>query len=174
VAQAPDQIVLKRDRDLEGRDKELWIRRGLMALVAAVPVIALFNVFGQRPTSARETSPEASLKVYAPTRIRGGLLYEARFTIRAKQEVKQATLVLEPGWGDGLTINTLEPSPVSEGSRNGSFVFKLGHVPAGGRFDFFLQFQVNPTAVGHRGQDVVLFDGSRRVAAINRTLTIYP
>jgi uncharacterized membrane protein YcaP (DUF421 family) len=49
----PDAIVLKRDRDLEGRQLDIWIRRGLMGLVAAVPLLALFNVFGQRPDTHR-------------------------------------------------------------------------------------------------------------------------
>src|SRR5919199_6326667 len=38
---APDEIVLSRDRDLQGRDNDVWIRRGLMALVAVVPILAL-------------------------------------------------------------------------------------------------------------------------------------
>ena len=174
MTDVPDTIVLKRDRDLEGRGGEIWVRRGLFALVVLVPVLALFNVFGQRPTSARETSPEASLKVYAPTRIRGGLLYEARFTIRAKQEVKQATLVLEPGWLEGTTVNTIEPSPIGEGSHDGKLVLELGHVPAGQTYALFMQFQVNPTNVGHRSQDVELTDGETHLLTIHRDVTIFP
>ena len=45
----PDTIVLKRDLDLAGRRNEIWVRRGLFALVCAVPVLALLNLFGQRP-----------------------------------------------------------------------------------------------------------------------------
>jgi hypothetical protein len=33
---------------------------------------------------------------------------------------------------------------------------------------------VNPTAIGSRDQDVELYDGSTRVARIERTLTIFP
>jgi hypothetical protein len=170
VADIPDSLVLKRHRDLDGRDWHRWLRWGLMTLVAVVPLLALANVFGQHATTAHA----GVLTLRAPTTVRSGLLFGARFTIRPRAALRDATLVLDSGWGDGLTINTLEPSPVSEGSRNGAFVFKFGHIPAGGRFDFFLQFQVNPTAVGNRNQDAVLFDGSQRIAAINRTLTIYP
>jgi hypothetical protein len=170
VADIPDSLVLKRHRDLVGRDWHRWVRWSLMTLVAVLPLLALANVFGQHASTARA----GVLTLRAPTTVRSGVLFGARFTIRPRAALRDATLVLDPGWGDGLTINTLEPSPVSEGSRNGAFVFKLGHVPAGGRFDFFLQFQVNPTAVGNRSQDVVLFDGSRRVASISRTLTIFP
>ena len=174
MAEAPDQIVLKRDRELEGRDKDLWIRRGLLALVSAVPVIALFNVFGQRPATFRDSAPEASLKVYAPKRIRGGLLFEARFTVTAKQDVKKAVLVLQPGWLEGITVNTIEPSPVSEGSANGRLLLELGHIPAGQKYRLFMQFQVNPTNVGHRSADVDLYDGDTKLLTVHRNVTIFP
>jgi hypothetical protein len=35
-------------------------------------------------------------------------------------------LVLDSGWGEGVTINTIEPSPVGEASRDGKLVFDLG------------------------------------------------
>ena len=35
MADIPDSIVLKRDRDLDGRRREIWIRRGILALLAA-------------------------------------------------------------------------------------------------------------------------------------------
>jgi hypothetical protein len=79
----PEAIDLARDRDLRGRDKGLWIRRALLTLIALVPLLALFNVFGQRPTTAKATAPAATLSVYAPTKLRGGLLWEARFHITA-------------------------------------------------------------------------------------------
>src|SRR5213080_5262560 len=91
MADVPDAIVLKRDRDLEGRQLDIWIRRGLMGLVAAVPVIALFNVFGQRPETHMLVGPAASLKIYAPERLRGGLLFEGRFHITARQTSRTRT-----------------------------------------------------------------------------------
>src|SRR4051812_5132205 len=145
-----------------------------MALVAAIAVLALFNVFGQRPGEVTSAGPSASLQLRAPDRLRGGLIYEARFTIAARRELKSAALVLDSGWAEGQTMNTIVPSPVSEGSRDGDLLFKLGHVPAGQRFVLFLQFQVNPTTVGSREQDVVLYDGSERIASIHRTAIYFP
>jgi hypothetical protein len=34
--------------------------------------------------------------------------------------------------------------------------------------------QVNPTNVGHRTQDVRLYDGERQLAEVRRTITIFP
>jgi hypothetical protein len=174
MAHVPDTIVLKRDRDLEGRRHDIWVRRGLMTLVAVVPVVALFNVFGQRPDSHTLVGPAASLKIYAPSHVRGGLIYEARFHLTARQERKDATLVLGAGWLEGMTVNTIEPSPVSEASDNGRLSLELGHIPEGQSHILFIQFQVNPTNVGRRTQTVELDDGDTKLLSFHRTITIFP
>ncbi len=174
MADAPDMIVLKRDRDLAGRRWHIWIRRAFYALLAAIVLLALLNVFGQRPETASAAAREATLKVYAPTRLRGGLLYMARFTIYARQELKNATLVLSPGWAESITINTIEPSPLGEASANGNLSFELGHIPLGERYRLFMEFQVNPTNVGSRAQDVQLLDGDTPILTIHRSVVIYP
>jgi hypothetical protein len=175
VADIPDTIVLKRHRDLEGRRNEVWVRRGLLALAAAVPVLALFNVFGQRPGGSTAATSAARLQLYAPTRLRGGLLYEARFHITARRELKKAILVLDPGWGEGQQINTIEPSPTGEASRDGQLEFTLGHIPAGQSHLLFMQFQVNPTNLAwRRPQNVELFDGGTHLLTVKHHLTVYP
>jgi hypothetical protein len=171
----PNAIVLKRDRDLEGRQYDVWVRRGLMSLVAAVPVIALFNVFGQRPETQLLVGPAASLKIYAPDRLRGGLLYEGRFHITARQDIKDAYLVLGPGWAEGMSINTIEPSPVSEASNSGRLSLELGHIGPGKSYILFMQFQVNPTNIAlGRKQTVWLNDGTDRLLTFSRDVTIFP
>lgn len=174
MANAPDGIKLGRYRDMKGRGWHIWVRRGLLWFVALILVLALFNTFGQRPSSARADSPAASLKVYAPTRVRGGLLWEARFTIRANQDLKKATLALSQGWLEGNTINTIEPGPLGEASRNGSLTLDLGHVPQGERYELYMQFQTNPTNIGRRSADVQLQDGDKLLLTIHRTITIFP
>ena len=175
MADVPDAIVLKRDRDLEGRQNDIWVRRVLMALVAAIPVVALFNVFGQRPDTHTLVGPAASLKIYAPARLRAGLLYEARFHVTARQELKDAFLVLGPGWAEGMSINTIEPSPVSEASNAGRLSLELGHLPAGQSYILFMQFQVNPTTVAFgRRQTVWLTDGKTRLLTFSRHMTVFP
>ena len=174
MAETPDGIVLKRHRDLEGRGRDIWVRRALMSLVAVIPVLALFNVFGQRPDTHILVSPAASLKLYAPSRLRSGLLYEARFHIRAHQNLKDAYLKLGPGWAEGQSMNTIEPSPVSEASNNGRLSLELGHIPARESYVLYMAFQVNPTNVGRRQQSVELMDGNTSLLSFHRTVTIYP
>ena len=158
-----------------GRRHQVWFRRSLLSLVALIPVLALLNVFGQRPGGATVATSAARLQVYAPTRVRGGLLYEARFRVTARRDLKKAMLVLDPGWAEGMSMNTIEPSPLGQASRNGQLVFTLGHIPAGQSFLLFMQFQVNATNVAwHRPQNVELFDGGTHLLTIKRTVTVYP
>jgi hypothetical protein len=174
MADIPDTIVLKRDRDLDGREWEIWLRRGLFALLPLLAVLALVNLFGQRPSSATASSNAATLKLYAPARIRSGLLFEARFRITAKRDLEKATLVLHPGWLESLTVNTIEPSPVDETSENGRLSLGLGPIAAGHSYLLFMQFQTNPTNVGHRKQTVELYDGDTKLLRLDRALTIFP
>jgi hypothetical protein len=174
VADIPDQLVLKRHRDFEGVGWTVWVRRGVIALLTVLVILALFNLFGQRPGSVRADTTQASLQVYAPSHLRGGLLYMARFTISAHQEVKNATLVLDSGWAESTQINTIEPSPIAEGSDNGRLSFELGHIAAGNKYRLFMEFQVNPNNVGNRDQDVELLDGKTHILTIRRSVFIYP
>lgn len=173
MADIPDQLVLKVARDREGR-RDVTARRIALAALLVVLALGLFNVFGQRPATTVADADAATLEVYAPERVRGGLFYEARFTIEAREEVEQATLVLDPGWAEGITINTVAPGPIGEASRDGRLAFELGRIPAGQKHVLFLQLQVNPTNLGHRAQDVELYDGEELLATIDRTITIFP
>lgn len=173
MAEAPDLLTLRRNRDDAGR-QETPIRRVLLGLLALFLLAGLLNVFGQRPDTSEAAVPAASLKVYAASHVRGGLYYEARFTITARRNLENATLVLDPGWAEGITINTVEPSPVGEASRDGKLVFELGHIRAGTSYIFFLQLQVNPTNVGRRDQDVALYDGDTFLTKVDRKVTVFP
>src|SRR4051812_46637852 len=95
---APDGLVLKRHRDFEGRRFEEFAPTAILALLCALPILALFNVFGQNPTHKTVSNPNgvATMEVTAPTKIRSGLLFQARFDITAHKEIKDAVLVLEP------------------------------------------------------------------------------
>jgi hypothetical protein len=174
VSQIPDAIILRRHRDLGPRRNDIWIRRGLFGLVCLVPVLALLNLFGQRSESSTGVAAAARLSVSAPSRVRGGLLYQARFRVVARKELAQAALVLDRGWLDGMTINTMEPSPASQSSKDGKLGLDLGPISRGQSYVLFVDFQVNPTTVGHHDQTVTLYDGDRALITLHRTITIFP
>jgi hypothetical protein len=174
MAEKPDGIVLKRHRDLDGRGNHPWIRRGLLGLIAAFLVVGLLNVFGQRPATSRAATPGAVLSVYAPTRVRGGLLYTARFHVSARSDLKKAMLVLDSGWFEGMQVNSIVPQPLAEGSRNGRVVYELGHIAKGDSSILWIQFQVNPTNIGRRSQNVELDDGAQVLSTVHRSVTVFP
>ena len=170
----PDGIVLKDDHDLSGRNHELWIRRGLFAILPLVSALALLNAFGQRPQDSKVTTSAATLSLHAPERVRSGLLYEARFTVEAHRDLANAVLVLAPGWFEGMTVNTIEPAPQDETSVDGDPALELGPVGAGHSHVVYMQFQINPTNVGRRSQSVTLFDEDRLLLTLPRTVTVFP
>ena len=174
MTDVPDGIDLRRDRDLRGRAWEVWVRRALFALLPAVAILALLNTFGQRPVDAVASADAASLEVRAPTRLRSGLLYEARFRIDADRDLAAAAVVLAPGWLEGMTINTIEPSPEKETSAEGRLRLELGPIAAGESFVLYVQSQVNPTNAGRRSQAVALYDGKEKILEIPRTVTVFP
>jgi len=176
VADIPDLLVLKRHRDLDyaGRYGPL-VRRIALSLVAVVSLLGLLNVFGQRPLTTVASAPAATLKLYAPEHLRSGLLWSARFHVYANEDLKKATLVLDPGWAESMSINTIEPSPIGEASKDGKLSLELGHIPKGGSYILFLQIQVNATNVAcRRSQNVELDDGAKKILLLRHHVTIYP
>jgi hypothetical protein len=173
MPERPDLLTLKRHRDEGGRYEPIARRIGI-ALLSVLCLLGLANLFGQRPGTSKAATAAASLSVYAPAHLRSGLYFEARFHVVAHRELKKATLVLDPGWAEGITINTIEPSPIGEASADGKIVLTLGHVPAGKSYIVFVQLQVNPTNLGRRAQNVELDDGTTPLLRIKRTVTIFP
>ena len=166
----PELAVSARRADLG-----LWVRRFFMSCFAAVIVLALCNVFGQRASSVATETNVARLTVHAPTTVRPGLLFQARVTLTAHQPIHAAQLVLSHGWIDGLTLNTAEPSPVSETSGpGGALVLSLGSLEAGQTFTQYLDFQVNPTSVSGRTQTVTVRSDGVEIATLSRTMTLVP
>jgi hypothetical protein len=174
MAEVPDQLVLRRHRDLEGRRGGIRWRRSTLAVLTVFIVAGLLNFFGQRPSSTTVRASVASLELSAPSHLRGGLLYAATFTIHARRTLHHAALVLSPGWVETQQLNTVEPGPVSESSHDGELSLLLGKIRAGSTFKLFMQFQVDPTSVGRRAADVSLYDGGTRLVHIDRTLTFFP
>jgi hypothetical protein len=127
----PEGLSLEHHRDLAGRTRTPLVRNVLLALLCAVLLLALLNVFGQVPRTDTAETSVARLEVDAPKAIRGGLYFQARYRVEAIEEIEDATVVLDPGWLEDITLNTVEPAPVGEASRDGRIALQLGRIPAG-------------------------------------------
>jgi hypothetical protein len=173
VAELPQYLTRK--RNVDARELyELASRRTFFLLVALLCLVAVANVFGQRPEQTVASAAAGELEVFAPTALRGGIYFQGRFTVRARRDLRKAMLVLDSGWMESIHINTIEPSPIGEASRDGALVLELGHVPVGQKHVLYMQFQVNPNNVGRRSQTVELYDGDELLARAERTVTVYP
>jgi hypothetical protein len=172
----PEEVGLDsaRHRNLQGREHAPWFRRAAIALLTLLPIVALLNLLGQEPSTSRGQGAAAALEVDAPKTVRGGLLFQSRFDVQARQDLKQPVLHLAQGWLENLTMNTLEPAPVDETWRAGGVDLAFAPLPAGERLTVYVQYQVNPTAFGSQNQDVTLLDGDRPLAHIDRTIRILP
>jgi hypothetical protein len=173
VADTPQFLTLSGNRDRSER-VELFLRRFFFTLLLLVLLAGVLNVFGQRPTTTQAATSVADLEVFAPEALRGGLYYQGRITVEAKQEIEKATLVFDSGWTEQMQINTIEPSPVGESSRDGRLTLDMGRLAAGRKLVLWLQFQVNPTNIGRRSQDVELYDDTTLLASADRTVTVLP
>lgn len=116
----------------------------------------------------------ATLTVAAPTTLRSGLFYEGRFEVVARQRIDAAVIVLENGWLDDTSINTIAPAPAAERSVAHRLELEFGAVASGEVFTLHVQFQVNPTLGRVRSQDVELRDGDRILARVDRTVVTFP
>lgn len=173
---APPPDGLARERHLAySRGQRFVFRYTVQGCLVTLLALGLLNVFGARPAVNRAESDVARLEVKAPTTVRGGLFFEGRFRIDAREALEHATLVLDPGWQKELSINTIEPAPIGESSRDGRLELDFGAVRPGGSIVAYLQFQVNPSQFRtRRAQGVSLADGDRELLRIDRSLTVFP
>ena len=160
--------------DERGERRGLRVRRVLMGVLALVPLVALTGVLGQRATTTSAAGPQASIAVRAPRTVRGGLFFQSRVTIRVTGRIQHPRLVLDPGWLEGMQVNSIEPSAQDESSRGGRLVLAYSTLKPGDLVQLWLQFQVNPTNVGHRTYALELDDDTQRVARVQRTITVLP
>ena len=170
----PDHLDRKQHVDLERRDIEQWlVWVGIVVFVVFLGA-GLANVFGQKVGTASVTNAVADLEIQAPTAVRSGLIYEVQFTISAHRALDEPTLVLDSGWFDGFTINTMSPDTKDWLQRDGLNVLSYDPLPAGTELVVRLQYQANPTLVGTRDQGVVLEDGGAPILALEHEMTVFP
>jgi hypothetical protein len=174
MSELPEGIDLRRHRDLEGRQLGQWLRRGFLLLIFAFAVAALLNAFGQQPTTFEARAVPATLKVSAPSSVRGGLLYQATFTIHATEALRKPILRLDRGWYEQTTVNTVEPEPDQTTSDEDHVDLEYPALSAGQTLIVYLDMQANPTNVGTHDAGAALLDGARQIATVDRTQINWP
>ena len=172
--QLPRELDVDRHVLLQGRERHPWYRRGLFALLLVLPVLALLNLFGQRPATSDAAGPAGTLTVQAPKHVRGGLLFQVRVDVKATRDIKEPQLVLSPGLLDQLTVNTIEPQPLNESNSNGRLTLSYGRIPAGQRLTVWLDYQANPANLGTQTTNILLTDGDTPLAIVRRNITVLP
>jgi hypothetical protein len=170
----PDGLVLRRHLELGGRRPANSVRHVLVAVLALIPSLALVGYFGQSSSISTAENDTARLTVDAPQRLRGGLLFQARLEVLAKRDLSKPSLVLGPGWIEGMQVNSVKPEPTAERGREGGLVLEYGRIRAGEALLVRIQFQVDPTSVGRRAQDVSVEDGGTSVLEVDRTVIVFP
>jgi len=174
MSDLPQGIDLPRHRDFEGRRAGRWLRHGFFVLLTAFLVAALFNAFGARTSTEEANAAAASLKVTAPERVRGGLLYQARLEIHANEAIGAPTLVFDKGWIEETTVNTMEPEPADTTTDAGHLKVRYPPLPPGRTLTVYISLQANPNDVGTHNADVALYDADEEITSIDRTQVNFP
>lgn len=174
MSRLPDGIDLPRHRDFQGRQASVWLRRAALAVLLLFVIAGLANVFGQASTTSEASGAAGTLTVTAPEAVRGGIYYQARFTIAAKRAIESPVLRLDRGWYEQTTVNTVEPEPAATESDERYVRLRFDPLAAGSSLVVYLDLQANPTNVGTHDADVALLDGSTPIASVDRDQIDWP
>jgi hypothetical protein len=169
----PPTLDTDRHLHLHGRRHQPWLRRIAITLMTVLLAVALTGAFGQRDKVSHASTPDATLAVHAPDRVRGGIFYQGRIDVRALRDLKHPTLVFGTGWTEQMQLNTIEPSPDAEDAPDGRLHLGYGELKPGDTLRVWLQLEVNPVSVGRRDQSVELWDGQTVITRVARRVTIF-
>jgi hypothetical protein len=170
----PVGIDRSRHCDLSGRGYHVWSRRFVLTAVAALPVLGLLNLFGQRVDAASYRSALATIKVVSPVHVRGGLIFTTEIVITPREEVHDAQLRLGNGWFTDMTVNAVTPQPSTETSRGRWQVWDFGQLSPDTAFRVWIAWQTNPTNVGSHLETIALYDHTTPLVSGARTVTVFP
>lgn len=148
---------LHRTRDLRGRRHHPWVRRLLLAVLAALVVLALLDEFGQSEHVTRSAPAQAAtIELRAPRDVRSGVLWRARIDVAAHERIVDPQLILGPGFVADMQLTTIAPAASEENSRGERLALTYPTLKAGERLTIHLQLQANPTAAGEHDLSLAL------------------
>ena len=160
--------------EVRDSSRDLWPRRALMGMFAAIAALAGWGVIGQRASESVATAGGVTMAVSGPDTVRGGLYYQVTVDITTRTAVEYPRLVLDEGWWEGMQVNSIEPAPESEAPRDGRVVLTYGALDPGDRLKIWFQFQVDPTSTGRRSHAIELDDEARPLVRVDRDITVLP
>jgi hypothetical protein len=94
-----------------------WVRRGVMALFALLAAAGVANLAGQHATVSIAATADATVRVRAPERVRGGLFLQTRIDIDAKRGFERPRLIFDRGVFEGMQVSSIEPAVSSSATR---------------------------------------------------------
>jgi hypothetical protein len=150
------------------------VRRVLLLVLALIVLLALLDVFGQHPSTSRASTSFATLEVQSPTTLRGGLIFQTRLTVHARTTIAHPTLVLQHGWFESMSVNSIVPNPANQASVDGTLRLTYPRLDAGHTSSVWIYFQVNPTNLGRRSEDVALEGARGQRVVVRRSVTVLP
>jgi hypothetical protein len=107
--------------------------------------------------------------------VRGGLIYQTRVDVTADRAVQRPVITLDGGWFDGMTLNSVNPSPASQTSGLGGATFQYPPLAAGETMTVWFEWSTNPTEVEWRHpRTVTVGDGGRELVHQTSTITVFP
>jgi hypothetical protein len=170
----PEGLAAGRHRDLAGRGRYVWTRRAGLLLLCAFIGAALLNVFGQHSQTAVAQGAGTRLTLETPHALRGGDIYQVHLEISTTAGIANLRIHLSQGFLDGFTVNTVSPDASSQAGLNGPVALVYGRLDSGSRMEIFIEAQVNPNTVGRRDWGIDIYDGTRLVTGVHRTITVFP
>ena len=174
-----EQLSLARHRDLEGRHwgVVIWLRWVITGVL-----VALHRARRHRPARAVAEHPGVVVirrrpaRQHAGSRLRGGLIFQTGSTSPRDGAIAHPTIVLDGGWFDGMTLNSVQPGagrPVARGRAGSTFAYP--QLAAGQTLTVWFEWSVNPTNLAWRRPETLrLADGSQTLLTQHSTVTVLP
>ncbi len=165
---------LDRERNLERESHSVWARRAGLVVILTFIVLGLLNLFGQRSTVSTVTANGVALTLDSPTALRSGLLFTTEISVTSQTPVKDLHVVVSSDWLRGMTLNGIAPQASNDNGSDRGLDLDYQQLDAGKPFVMWISWQVNPTTVGSRSQDVTIDDGSKELVTMHRATFIFP
>ena len=172
-----EQLSLARHRDLEGRHwgVVIWLRWAITGVLVLFILLAATDQFGQSPSTRESSSQVADLRVSTPDRLRGGLIFQTRVDITARDAIAHPTIVLDGGWFDGMTLNSVQPAPADLSPADGGSTFVYPQLATRQTLTVWFEWSVNPTNLAWRRPETLrLDDGPQTLLTQHSTITVLP